>query len=876
MDIHDNLFPCTPQFLSAYLRLAYKYSFHWPRKQVPSNFKFHYYASDLARDLLKETISSETALVSFGSDDITPRFEISCSEAGENILHQLVSQSELLSKIGLLVKGVHYGGGTIVLDIASESAKHEEIEVLPLPRLAYSRLADSRWYFFLLLDAAVLQPSSANAVQKKIELLLLTSLVASWFAEVTSPKLEFASGIGDVQLRAELRDDEFNSVSEWFSCATLPEFAELGVSCAGLIRMNKAPFVFSFDDEGTPCEKDFWENRWNPRLPLAGLKQEELLVLRRTARALIPLCPWIDCNDMLVDLTATKEVAGSDPHLSKKCHGNWISTKRQQKETIKKQLREVRSIDPRTSERETALLRNPFLVVPQNYLSLDHKLLLGLSLIHWLDPEGSLLQSVESDVLTDCELGETMDGIARIAFYLYAQQPLDASVIHGIMQRLDRYCHEDLKVPHRIDLRAHLLHAARGEPALHALRQFYRDHFFHVLEVASLGHLLLDTKVTEGQFLWEIVSEKLPGSPSRQEVLKLWYTAAVLHDIGYAVNVLNGSRDHLKFFQHSDALRSLSERITNWFQDETELPEIKALGVGNTPDLRKDHGVVAAMHLRSLLEEIGDSDPAVKSKDFEPAIQAIALHNLRQPSDRISFGKQPLAFLLALCDQLQEWRRPRLPYSFAPHLILAGIGGNSALSRNIFGAFKSIDVNISISGTPESGHSFELIKSEGDKPCIEFIIQYNESINRNSNVFHIWLDSTLNFQRLSFDDLPFDISVQYVTPLFRYSNGSTRQSQLHRLRDAARETHMTFLARWFPNRPESKPESDLPVLTNDCLTHWIDHNSGYECLKLYLHELAGKNLMTRDIGAFWNRLREWRRFNEDRDFPGDYGSVPPK
>jgi hypothetical protein len=30
------------------------------------------------------------------------------------------------------------------------------------------------------------------------------------------------------------------------------------------------------------------------------------------------------------------------------------------------------------------------------------------------------------------------------------------------------------------------------------------------------------------------------------------------------------------------------------------------------------------------------------------------------------------------------------------------------------------------------------------------------------------------------------------------------------------------------------------------------------------------------MGAFWHHLREWKRYNEDRDFPGDYVSVIPE
>jgi hypothetical protein len=48
-----------------------------------------------------------------------------------------------------------------------------------------------------------------------------------------------------------------------------------------------------------------------------------------------------------------------------------------------------------------------------------------------------------------------------------------------------------------------------------------------------------------------------------------------------------------------------------------------------------------------------------------------------------------------------------------------------------------------------------------------------------------------------------------------------------------------------------------------------------ERLTLNLRSLAATRLITKDIETFWGRIAEWRRYNEDREFPGDYGFAVP-
>ncbi|MHC4476154.1 MAG: hypothetical protein ACYTEL_10940 [Planctomycetota bacterium] len=44
---------------------------------------------------------------------------------------------------------------------------------------------------------------------------------------------------------------------------------------------------------------------------------------------------------------------------------------------------------------------------------------------------------------------------------------------------------------------------------------------------------------------------------------------------------------------------------------------------------------------------------------------------------------------------------------------------------------------------------------------------------------------------------------------------------------------------------------------------------------LHLRQVGAKNRITKDIDAFRDRLKKWKRYNEDRDFSGDYAPAVP-
>ena len=152
-------------------------------------------------------------------------------------------------------------------------------------------------------------------------------------------------------------------------------------------------------------------------------------------------------------------------------------------------------------------------------------------------------------------------------------------------------------------------------------------------------------------------------------------------------------------------------------------------------------------------------------------------------------------------------------------------------------------------------------------------LTYAEHMQTDASVFNLWIDSSCNLQRLRLDSLPFDIEVTFKTPWFRLP-GQKPQSQMHRLRDAAAETHMHFLRDWLPTSSDS---TDVTSNITGAVRHSrekVSDDLGYDILTLDLRRLAMKTIAG-DVDHFRDRLRTWRRWNEDRDFEGDYTPLVP-
>ncbi|MFX1319278.1 MAG: OmpH family outer membrane protein [Promethearchaeota archaeon] len=228
------------------------------------------------------------------------------------------------------------------------------------------------------------------------------------------------------------------------------------------------------------------------------------------------------------------------------------------------------------------------------------------------------------------------------------------------------------------------------------VRKFYRDHTAHSLRVAALGDFLLDKEGFAGG-LEELIKEKL--NFTKEEVRTTWWFTGLLHDIGTPLAKLFSSLNWSMINEMTRCYSSLGMEFspleinvnhpelgnTDYLQILCEgypqsWQKIITSGLGvtiHTPDTfrysaqskkhaeykptstRIDHGVVAAV---ALLRTLGPPDQVSKDQpENHPLIEAarvIALHDNIEKLGPLRFEEYPLLFLLAICDELQEWGRP--------------------------------------------------------------------------------------------------------------------------------------------------------------------------------------------------------------------------
>lgn len=247
-----------------------------------------------------------------------------------------------------------------------------------------------------------------------------------------------------------------------------------------------------------------------------------------------------------------------------------------------------------------------------------------------------------------------------------------------------------------------ILYLIRMLPEFEALmyflnvRKFYRDHCAHQLRVAVLGDFLLDFDSNAGG-IEEIIKDKL--DLSSEEVRTAWWFAGLLHDTGIPIAKLcmaiNWSllNEILRCYPSLDI--EASPMSINLASDELQNQEYLSILIDDMPnrwqemlkgglgvseateetvlfkagyctrkeyqprDMHIDHGVVGAIN---LLRTLGTPEKLRKNlpedKPLIEAARAISVHNFKGMLRNVPFEDSPLAFLLVLVDELQEWSRP--------------------------------------------------------------------------------------------------------------------------------------------------------------------------------------------------------------------------
>lgn len=223
----------------------------------------------------------------------------------------------------------------------------------------------------------------------------------------------------------------------------------------------------------------------------------------------------------------------------------------------------------------------------------------------------------------------------------------------------------------------------------------YRDHFVHQIRNAYMGYELLwgtegfflietfmkcyhieqkgDFSSFINTFLEEGISEEEKERTVRTIFFKTWFISALFHDIGYPLAHFN--RYEKQIANYMPYFHCISSHT------RTDFLDIKALLADSylfqeVPDeelkrryLEDDHGMLSALCLLLNYYHTGTihSINKIDQCSIELAAYSIFAHTncygIQQAEKKNStfyrpvFWKNPLAFLLRVCDDLQEWER---------------------------------------------------------------------------------------------------------------------------------------------------------------------------------------------------------------------------
>lgn len=222
------------------------------------------------------------------------------------------------------------------------------------------------------------------------------------------------------------------------------------------------------------------------------------------------------------------------------------------------------------------------------------------------------------------------------------------------------YTHQVEGLPRRIPLYKIMSEIWSSEAVLYTVREGYRDHLHHVLNVTLLGMVLMDAGLIDRLNAVQHHS----GEEGCRRRRRNWILAGLLHDVGYKLDLNRHLIPHLHFLRGSPCLTRFVEELGLAFKcSEQRLCDSlnQWFSFGSLSN-KVDHGIVSAMYLLFLDQAgqdiKGEAKPSTEwYNDIDEAFEAIGKHNL--PGIDIIPQHSPLAFLLLLCDLLQEWDRPR-------------------------------------------------------------------------------------------------------------------------------------------------------------------------------------------------------------------------
>jgi hypothetical protein len=253
-------------------------------------------------------------------------------------------------------------------------------------------------------------------------------------------------------------------------------------------------------------------------------------------------------------------------------------------------------------------------------------------------------------------------------------------------------------VPHDIESRLRLLveQSRHLDWALFLTNKRYRDHYQHQFNVGALGWFLLQSYVSNDKRLDEKIAELYADRWELKDVHTAWWISSLLHDHGYPISYWLNSIPAMRtigteFKELKSPLTSIEKalnevyyamlspdfgRLANMKSSREDIQEtvkdgLDLIGLPSSieTELKEDiydHGMLSATNLALMFKNnLNDI--------LKESAKAIALHSNTKID--VKFEDSPIAFLLILCDEIQEWgRKMIISDKFKPELEHIRIG----------------------------------------------------------------------------------------------------------------------------------------------------------------------------------------------------------
>ncbi len=425
----------------------------------------------------------------------------------------------------------------------------------------------------------------------------------------------------------------------------------------------------------------------------------------------------------------------------------------------------------------------------------------------------------------------------------------DFESLRSLLWLVCEYGHEGLGLDRRIDLENHLGLAAMEQPALYGLTQFYRDHLNHVIQVCLLGWFLFETKIgSSSQYFWQIISQKMDNA-GKTTIIRQWFIASLLHDVGYVVDVGKGWASLLSMFENPSFLEMRKDVLQAIQKLRIKASSQAGWNFKKDDEPEKDHGVASAIHTKEMIETLSKIRPV---SDFNEAVLAMAHHN--HWHSQITFSLEPLTVWLVMCDEVQEWDRPWLSTDKAGLALTAAVLYPSSEFQRGHEDIDKVFVNIKTSWSNDG------IRSElnSDNNVLEFEIQYTTEIHRRDRIFSVWIGRSSSLQRLDLIGAGFDIRFclkNKVKPPVGVICIRPWELRMERLRRLVREKHLGCVYDWLP-----KPGG---VSASQGVEYSMDQKTEMLCLNV--RALSKKTPIAGNLDLFWKAVADWSGSHDERE-----------